>query len=81
MANQQHKISKILKPLAKDIQECLANAAGENIGFSLIVYPLKDGEHVQYIGNCKREESARIIQDLLNGWAKGMPNIPAHKLQ
>lgn len=81
MSNQEQKISKILKPLAKDINDCLKNAAGENIGFSLIIYPLQDGGRAQYIGNCKREDSARSIQELLNGWAQGMPNVPAHKIQ
>jgi hypothetical protein len=81
MSNQERKISKVLQPLAKDIHECLKTATGESIGFSLIVYPLKDGGRAQYIGNCKREDSARIMQDLLNGWAQGMPNVPAHKIQ
>jgi hypothetical protein len=81
MANQEQKISKMLRPLAKDIDECLKNAAGENIGFSLIIYPLKDGGRIQYIGNCQRDSSAAAIQALLNGWAQGMPNIPAHKVQ
>jgi len=81
MSKQDQQISKLLQPLAKDIANCLREATGKEIGFSLVVFPITEQARMQYISNCQRQEVASALNALLQSWSQGMPNIPAHKVQ
>lgn len=81
MKNPDQAISKILQPLAKDIANCLEEAAEQKIGFSLVVFPITEQANMQYVSNCKRTEVVDALQSLIDGWRQGMPDIPAHKRQ
>jgi len=35
---------------------------------------------MNYVSNCDRDEVANALISLLAGWGKGIPDIPAHKI-
>jgi hypothetical protein len=38
-------------------------------------------QRASYISTVKREDSVREIKALLDDWANGLPDIPAHEVQ
>lgn len=72
-------VSKDLQGLASQIDERLESVAGEKIGFSLFVWTKG---RAQYISNTTdRKEIKTAILAIIDGWDKGMPNIPAHEVK
>ena len=72
-------VSEKLQDLAKLIDDFIAEAAGERISFSLIVFT---NPRFQYVSNTQdRAEIAGALQALIDGWKKGMPDIPAHEVR
>lgn len=72
------RLSQHLQGIAQALDETIESVAGERVGFTLLVFT--DGR-ASYISTVKREESVREIKALLDDWAKGMPDIPAHEVQ
>jgi hypothetical protein len=72
-------ISEKLQDLSRHIDKYLEEVAGERVTFSLIVFT---NPRFQYISNTKdRAEIAGALQALIDGWKKGMPDIPAHEVR
>lgn len=71
-------VSESLPGLAKIIDAYLSDVAGERVTYSLIVFT---NPRFSYISNSgDRAEIAGALQALIDGWKKGMPDIPAHKV-
>ncbi len=79
-ANADRLVSKALREIADELTTRLENAAGQRMGFSLIVFSGVEGSRMNYISNCKRSDVHAALKSLLGGWGKGMPDIPAHKI-
>jgi hypothetical protein len=77
MSNLASKVSLALPGIGNQIDKQLEEAAGERLAFTLVVYT---PERANYIGNCNRDEAAKALAEMLNGWNAGMPDIPAHKI-
>lgn len=71
------ELSLALPDIAKALDAVIAEAAGERVGFTLLVFT--EGR-ASYISTVKREDSVREIRNLLEIWDKGMPDIPAHEV-
>lgn len=73
------KVSEGLQQVAKSLDGQLEALAGERVGFSLFVFT--EGR-AQYISSSSdRAAIKRVILSVLDGWDKGMPDVPAHKVQ
>jgi hypothetical protein len=71
------RVSKVMQPLASELQSVLSEVAGEPTIFCLVVFtPVR----LNYVSNCSREDVKKCLQELLDGWAAGMPDVPAHKV-
>lgn len=70
-------LSQNLQSVAKAVDEFIEVAAGERIGFTLIVFT--EGR-ASYISTVDRSDSVREIKHLLEIWEQGMPDIPAHEV-
>jgi len=77
--NADTKTSEQLKDIADKLGVLLAEAAGQKMNFSLIVFQAEVGSRMNYISNCKREDVVHAMTSLLNGWREGMPDIPANE--
>lgn len=77
MKNSAIQLSKKLQAIAQGLDEVIEEAAGERVGFTLIVFT--EGR-ASYISTVKRDESVREIKNLLQLWGEGMPDIPAHEI-
>ena len=73
-------VSACLQELAGAIYDGFVEVTGESIGFMLMVFPMEEGQRVNYISNCDRDEVKGAMETLLKHWAEGMPDIPAHKV-
>lgn len=79
MKHNINKVSRGLKNEAARLDRRLKKLAGNRVSFSLFVWT--DGR-AQYISNSSdRAEIKQVIQNIIDGWDTGMPDIPAHKLQ
>ncbi len=75
-------ISENLKDLFNNLINELTDLTGKNdIGLSLVIFNHKNNSRLNYISNCKRNEVIKVWLTLINGWEKGMPDIPAHEYQ
>ncbi len=72
-------ISKNLRSIADELKEKLSSIAGENIKFSLVVFNNEQDARLNYISNCDRSDVLKVFKTLVEGWEKGMPDIPAHE--
>ena len=71
------QLSQKLHAIAQGLDEVIEEAAGERVGFTLIVFT--EGR-ASYISTVKRDESVREIKNLLHCWGEGLPDIPAHEI-
>lgn len=78
MKDSTIRVSVALQGIGEALDRVIEEVAGERIAFTLIVFT--DGR-ASYLSTCKREDSVREIKGLLEDWGRGMPDIPAHKLQ
>jgi len=69
------RLSEKLQDIARGLDEMIEAVAGERIGFTLLVFT--EGR-ASYISTVARDDSVREIRYLLDLWAKGMPDVPAH---
>jgi hypothetical protein len=72
------KLSQSLRAIAQALDGGIEEVCGERIAFTLIVFT--EGR-ASYISTATREDSVREIKVLLEHWEKGMPDVPAHKVQ
>ena len=72
---QASAVSVSLQALASMISDRLTQAAGEPVGFVLLV---SAGETAQYVANVSRAEGLELIESLLARWKAGRADIPAH---
>ena len=69
------RVSLMLQDLAETINTALAEAAGQEVAFVLVVQADKVA---QYVSNTKREDGAELLASLLARWKAGRADIPAH---
>lgn len=79
---QRCDLSLSLQKLSKWIETKLKQITGTYMGFSLIIWGKFYGDSmIQYVSNANREDCIKYMEDLLEGWKQGMPNIPFHERQ
>lgn len=81
MSGTDRKASQALQSIASVVDYMLKDAAGQELGFCIFVFPAESDSRASYIGNCAREETAEAIQKCLDHWRDGMPDIAAHEVQ
>jgi len=69
------KLSIALQDIATLLDTALAEAAGEPLGFVLVV---SCDNVAQYVSNTKRANGVELIKSLLQRWEAGRADIPAH---
>jgi len=77
MSSSAEKVSRALPEIADVIEKLTTLAAGHRVGFTLIVFT---PERANYVSNSAREDVVKGIQELLDAWAAGMPDVPAHHI-
>lgn len=75
----QYQVSRMMNKLARRIQSELKRGTGQDLGFSLVVFPPGANELTSYISNCKREEVKEALRQLLEYWDQDGPDVPAHE--
>jgi len=80
LAAPDRKISEELQKIAALLESEIEKAAGQRMGFTLVIFNAEAGSRMNYVSNCDRDEVANALISLLAGWGKGMPDIPAHKI-
>ena len=81
MNNPDIAVSRDLQKLAEMIDKRLYRVAGERVGFCLVTFPLVEDSRASYISNCDRVQVIDALEELLERWAQGMPDVPAHDYQ
>jgi len=75
-------ISINLKRIFSDLIDELQSITNKkDIGLSLVIFNHDDNSRLNYISNCDRNEVIKVWKTLLDGWEKGMPDIPGHNYQ
>lgn len=87
MSNEKAlKVSAVLQGVAEDLDEFLQGvaegldeflevAAGERIGFAMV---LDTDGLAQYVANVERKDGVAMLAALFQRWSKNQPDIPAH---
>jgi len=75
----EEKVSVELRAIADELTKRIEDVAGQHMNFSLLIFHTKPGSRMSYISNTKREDVVAAMKSLLDGWGKGMPDIPAHE--
>lgn len=70
------RLSEGLQDIAKRLDKDIECAAGERVGFTLLVFT--EGR-ASYISTVQRDVSVQEIKRLLGIWEQGMPDVPAHE--
>ncbi len=69
------RLSVSLQGIASQIEDALADAAGQRVHWVLIV---NADDVSQYVSNGDRKNGAELIESLLARWKAGRADIPAH---
>lgn len=69
------RLSVSLQGIASQIEDALADAAGERVSWVLMV---NADDVTQYVSNCDRKDGVELIESLLARWKAGRADIPAH---
>ena len=72
------RLSEGLQDIAKRLDKDIERAAGERVGFTLLVFT--EGR-ASYISTVQRDVSVQEIKRLLGIWEQGMPDVPTHEYQ
>jgi hypothetical protein len=79
---QRRNLSTDLRRIAKVVEKELGRAAGQDVGFSLVIWgAFGEDEKIQYVANVEREDARRHMLELCKGWIEGMPDLPFHERQ
>lgn len=78
MSEAMIKVSKEAQNIATALEAQIDEIAGKSVGFSLFIWT--EGR-CTYISNSDRKEIIGVLEGMIEGWKKGMPDIPAHKTQ
>lgn len=62
------KISEQLQDIADALSKLLDEVGGEHVLFALHVFGEGDEHRAQYVANCKREDVAAAMRQLLDRW-------------
>ena len=71
------KLSKKLQDIAKNLENEIAEAAGEKIAFTLVIFT--EGRS-QYVSTCDRKSSLDAMEEMMSYWRQGIPDIKAHEV-
>jgi len=75
-ANVAVKVSSSLQDIAGTIDRMLAEAAGERVGFQLLVWA---GGEVSYVGTeTNHERAIKAFEELIAKWKANTVETPAH---
>ena len=77
MSNVTIRVSKKLKAIAKRLDTLIKNAAGERIGFMLIIYT---PERASYVSSIDRIDNIKQMKALIELWESGQPDVKAHEV-
>lgn len=77
MSQASIKVSQELQAIAAELEARLRAVAGTSVGFSLFVWT--EGRS-NYIANVPRKEVVGVLEAHIQGWKKGAPDVPAHKV-
>lgn len=77
MSNITIRVSKKIKAIAKRLDTLIKNAAGERVGFMLIVYT---PERASYVSSIDRADNIKQMKTLIELWEKGQPDVKAHEV-
>jgi len=69
------RLSVSLQGIASQIEDALADAAGQRVNWVLIV---NADDVAQYVSNADRKSGVELIESLLARWKAGRADIPAH---
>lgn len=73
-------ISRNLQRIFSDLGDELSDLThGKHIGLSLVIFNHEENSRLNYISNIERTEVIKVWETLLDGWSKGMPDVPAHE--
>jgi len=72
---QVNAVSLALQQMAQEIDDFLAQRAGERVPFVIV---LEVGGVAQYVSNTKRADGVAMIEHLFSRWKAGRADIPAH---
>jgi len=75
------RVSKELQEIARKIHVLLEEAAGQPMGFSLLVFQAEPDSRMNYCSNCDRQEVIVVMEFLLESWRNGMPDIKGHEVE
>lgn len=79
---QRGKLSRALRRIAKRLDKEIERETGHRMGFSLIIWgQFGEDKMTQYVANADRADCAKYMQDLLDRWRTGMPDLPFHERQ
>lgn len=77
MPDEIRKVSLALQDIARELDTRIEGVAGKKIAFSLFVWT--DGR-CNYVSTADRQEVIHVLEGMIAGWKKGMPDIPAHEI-
>lgn len=83
MSNPDYLASVNLRKLAKKFNNELKRVTGgENVAFSIIIWPHSSaGKEASYISNAAREQCIEGLKAVLAHWESASPDIPFHEKQ
>lgn len=66
----QARLSAKLQAIASALSSLLDQEAGEHVLFTVLIWGETNDHRAQYVSNCKREDVADAIKELLQRWGK-----------
>jgi hypothetical protein len=73
------KVSLGAQDLARELDQRIAEVAGEKVAFSLFVWTRGRCTYVSSASD--RREIIQVLEGMIAGWKAGMPDIPAHEVR
>lgn len=71
------KVSRELQTIADELQTRLNGVAEMPVMFSLFVWTQG---RANYIANADRQQIIAVLEELIEKWKSGFPDIPAHEV-
>jgi hypothetical protein len=70
-------VSRALQTVAKELDDRLEKLVGRRVAFSLFVWTRGRSN---YISTADRSEVIAVLEQHINGWKAGMPDVQAHRI-